>query len=406
MVRNLNDVYSSIEKLIQRTYAQKETDINFQLRNIRTNVSQLLSDIKNKELVGFSDRKGTLEDFYRTENNLLEESATVKDVFSSLVSPTKSIDIFLLEDLLENLKKDIDQRIIVDKNMLKEFKLKQMEAKSAEHVISGEKQISIETDDDASIPSQVKNIGRSSGSSSSSKNILAPSMNSGRIVSGEIKKNVEESINTEMLSKLYNYMNAQEHKYSIHQAEISFNGEYIGDKKWKVNKSDKFISGSIMNTVLKPLLTFETYWHPFDDLRTIMQFVQREANAVPKGQYKSICILNSEWKSDIKIWSQNYVHPRMILYLYNLENDELLFDKNVERADQLKVWHNLDTYITLENEILSLIEQTESFDAEDVAENTGLSINGAKKLISIMLSRNKIIDLGFGTSSYTGIKNK
>ncbi len=404
VIKNLNDVYSSVEKLIQRTYAQKATEINFQLRNIRTNVSQLLSDIKNKELDGFSGREGTLEDFYRKEDNLLEDSAKLKEIFSSLVSSTGTIDIFLLEDLLDNFKKDIEQRIIVDKNLLKEFKLKQMELNSSERLISGKKQIPIETDDETSAPSLVDTIGKSSGSSKLSKNILAPSMSSERFVSGQIERTSEESIDTEVLSRLYNYMNVLEHKYSACQPEISLNGDYIGDRKWKINKSEKFISGSIMDTVLKPLLTFETCWHPFEDVRTMMQFVQREADVVPKGQHKSICLLNSEWKNDIKVWSQNYIHPRLILYLYDLETGEVLFNKNVEHADQLKVWHNLDTYVTLENEISSLIEQKDSFDAEDLAERTGLSINGAKNVISIMISRNKIIDLGFGSSSYTGIK--
>jgi hypothetical protein len=404
IIKNLNDVYSSVEKLIQRTYAQKEADLNFQFRNIRTNVSQLLADIKNKQLDTFSGNKGSLEELYRTEDNLLNESIRMKDTFSSLISSTGSIDVFLLEGLIENFKKAFNDRIIVDRDILKEFKLKQMESNSAERVMSGEKQRSVKEESQTITSTGKSQTGKLSDSLNKSRSIMVPSMTSETNPANDNEKNGKEDIETDVLSKLYNYMNILEHKYSSYQPEVSFNGEYIGKRKWKVNISDKLILGNIMATVFKSLLTFETYWHPFDDLRTIVQFVQREANAVPAGQYKSLCILNSGWNPDIKEWVQNYMHPRMTLYLCNLETNEILFNSNVKNADRLKVWHNLETYTALETDIEPLIVDDEAFDASDVAEMTGLSTEGANRFLSKLLSENKIIDVGFGTARYKGIK--
>ena len=406
VINNLNDVYSSVEKLIQRTYEQKEADLNFQFRNIRTNVSQLLADIKNKDLDTFSGKKGSIEELYKTEDNLLNESIRMKDKFSSLITSTGSIDIFLLEGLLENFKKAFNDRIIIDKDILKEFKLKQMESNSAERVMYGEKQVSVKNESQTINSFGISQTGKISDSPNNSRSIMVPSLDSERNTENDTEKKGKEDIETDILSKLYNYMNVLEHKYSIHQPEVSFNGEYLGKRKWKVNISDKLISGNIMDTLLKPLLTFETYWHPFDDLRTIMQFVQREANAVPAGQYKSLCIFNSGWNPEIREWVQNYVHPRLTLYIFDLETNELLFNRNVKNADRLKVWHNMEAYISLETEIAPLIEEDEAFDASDVAEITGLSTEEAKKFLSKMLSENKIIDVGFGKLQYKGMKNK
>ncbi|WP_094228180.1 hypothetical protein [Methanolobus psychrotolerans] len=404
IIKNLNDVYSSVEKLIQQTYLKKKAELNFQLRNLRTAVSQLRSDITNRNLDGFSGRKGTLDDFYRTEDNLLNASAKMKDTFASLITSSDPIDIFLLEALLDNFKKGFNDRIIVDKDMQNEFKLKKIEMSSADRVISNEKQLPDKKDTNVLVHLETEK-NKNLFTTNISKSILTSSLDPGKTAGDIPERTDKEEIETNMLSKLYNYMNVLEHKYSTYQPELAFSGEYTGEKRWKFSISDRSISGSIID-VLKPFLTFKTCWHPFNDLRTIMNFVQKDANAVPTGQYKSLCFLNSGWSSDIKEWAQNYVHPRLVLYLYDLGKSEILFNRNVRNADRLMVWHNLDTYVTLEDEIEPLIDQADPFDAAEVAERTGLSIDGAKRLIAIMLSKNKVMDIGFGTSRYAGIKNK
>lgn len=405
MINNLNDVYSSLGKLVQRSYAKRESELNFQLRNIRTSASQLLADMKNKDLDGFSGKKGTLEKFYNNEEQLLQESARMKDEFSSSISSDK-IDTFMLEDLLDSFKKNLDNRIVVDKDIMDEFKIRQMEATSAERVMSGERPMPVTKGNEKQTPSRMAMTGKLSESGERPRTTLVPAKDSEKSTGFLTEKASKEDIGTDVLSSLYNYVNVLEHKYSTHQPEVSFNGEYIGEKKWKVSISHRSVSGVIMDNVVKPLLIFETYWHPFDELRTIMDLVQKEANSVPAGQYKSVCLLSSGWNSEILTWTQNYVHPRLVIYLCDLGTNEITFNENVNNAYRLRTWHNVENYIPLEKEIESLIEQDEPFDASDVTKITGLSEDGAQKFIARMISKNKIIDVGFGTSRYTGMKNK
>ena len=404
IIRNLNDVYISVEKLVQRTHMNKQTDLNFQLRNIRTSVSQLLADIKNRDLDGFSGKKGTLEEFYRTENQLLEDAAGLNDTFASTIRSNDTIDVFLLDDLIESFKKGFNRRIIVDKEILNEFKLKKMEASSADRVISGEKKIPVEKRPRVKGDKDISFTYGISGSENVVKNTMAVSHESEKVIEKQSQRELKEEIDTEVLSKLYNYMNVLENKYSSHQPEVSFDGEYIGDKKWKMDISDKHISGTIIQKMLLNAIVFETYWKPLDDLRTIMQFIQKQANTVPAGQYKSLCLLNSNWNTDIKDWVKNYIHPRLVPYLYELETSEIIYNGSVFNADKMKVWHNPDTYQKLEYEIQNLIDREEPFDESEVADITGLNVEGAKKFLAKMIAENKIVDVGLEKSLYTKLK--
>ncbi|MDK2947684.1 MAG: hypothetical protein PWQ63_844 [Methanolobus sp.] len=405
IIRNLNDVYSSIEKLIQKTYLKKETDLNFQLRNIRTSVSQLLADIKNKDLDSFAGKKGTLEEFYRIEDALLAESAKMNDIFASTIK-SDSIDIFSLDNMVGNFKKEFNDRIIVDKDILNEFRLKQMEASSAERVMLRDKNVPEKRESKKTEHGSISLTYGSSGNATKAEPTISRSPVNQKIPEIEQRDNVKEKIDTEILSKLYNYMNILENKYSNHQPEVSFDGDYIGEKKWKVEISDKYISGTVVRKIVLNVILFETYWKPFDDLRTIMEFVQKEAKTVPAGQYKSLCLVNSKWNTDIQKWAEKYLHPRLVLYLYDLGSNKIIYNESVLNADKIKIWHNLDTYKTIESEIQSLMDREEPFNETEVTEITGLNVEGAKKFLALMVARNKIVDVGFGKSQYTKLKNK
>jgi hypothetical protein len=405
IIGNLNDVYSSIEKLIQKTYLNKETDLNFQLRNIRSSASQLLADIKNKDLDSFSGKKGTLEEFYKIEDTLLAESAKMNDIFASTIK-SDSIDIFSLDDMVESFKKAFNERINVDKDILNEFKLKQMEASSAERVMSRDKKIPEKKEVKKTEHESISLTYGRSGNATKPEPAISSSPVNKEVMEEQQKDNVKKEIDTEILSKLYNYMNILENKYSNYQPEVSFDGEYIGDKKWKVEIADKYISGTVVRKMVLNAILFETYWKPFDNLRTIMEFVQKEATTVPAGQYKSLCIVNSDWNTDIKDWAENYIHPRLVLYLYDISSNEIIYNESVFNAGRIKLWHNPDTYKTIESEIQPLIDREEPFDDTEVAELTGLSVEGAKKLLAVMVAENKIIDVGFGKSQYTGLRKE
>ena len=404
IIRNLNYVYNSVEKLIQKTYLNKETDLNFQLRNTRTSVSQLLADIKNKDLDRFSGKKGTLEDFYRTENELINDSAKMNEYFASTIK-SDTIDIFSLDDLLESFKKAFNERINVDKDIRNEFKLNQMEASSAERVISGAEKTP-DKKEVKEIERESINLtyGMSGRGANNAGSTISKTPEPKNVIKDQRKDGTKEEIDTEILSKLINYMNILEDKYSNHQPEVSFDGEYIGDKKWKVEVSEKYISGTIVRKILLNIIIFETYWKPFDNLRTIMEFVQKEAKAIPSGQYKSLCLLNSDWNGDIKNWAENYLHPRLVLYLCDVGTNELIYNDSVFNADRIKTWHDLNSYKTIEAEIQPLIDSEEPFEDTEIAELTGLSPEGTKKFLAEMVTANKIVDVGFGKSQYVKLK--
>ncbi|MBP1909063.1 hypothetical protein [Methanolobus bombayensis] len=405
IIKDLDDIYNSVDKLIHKTYLKKETELNFQLRNIKTDISQLLSDMKSKNLDAFSGKKGTLNEFYQHENKLLEESTTLRETFSSLIS-SDSIDVFMLENILDSFKKGFNNRITVDLDIMKEFKLKQMEVSSAERVMSGEKKIPVKKESKKTENGTISLTYGRTGDINRSAPAMVRAPEHKKSVEEQNQDNTKKDIDTETLGKIYNYMNILENKYSTQKPEISFDGEYIGDKKWKVEISDKFISGTIIRKMVLPVITFETFWKPFVDLRAIMQFVQNKANSAPAGQYKSLCILNIKWNSDIKEWAKNYVHPRLVIYLCELETEEITYNTGLKNADILKIWHNQKDYVYLEEQIEELVLQDEPFNESDVVQITGLNSDGAKKFLASMVAENKIIDVGFGKSRYTGLKNK
>ena len=388
---NLRGAYSIIERLVQKSYQQKEMDLNFQLRNVRSEISGFFSEVENKNLEKLVGRKGSLEDFYASEDMLLKSSSQMLDFANSCLSSDR-IDIVSLESYLKRFEQSTKARVIIDKNILKEFKLKKMEYDSGlkveldENPLDGRYAVGNEFD-----PAEVKTQDLSCDDNSS----IPPSLSNDN--NGELGSEMD----TETLSELYNYLNILEHKYSSYQPEVSYDGSYVGNGKWSFDVSDRSIFAEIREGILKTPLTFETFWHPFGDLKSLIQFVQQEANLVSKGQYKSLCIVNSDWPFDIKEWATGYMHPRMILFLYELDSGNLYFNESLPSSAVLSTWHSsAEKAQTLEDDLMSLANDMEYFEASDLMERSGLNLKSAKEYLKKMVKMNRVVDIGFGSSKY------
>lgn len=408
-INNLKDAYGLIEKLIQKTYMNNEMDSNSSLRNIRSDVSRIISEMGSKGLSSFNAKGGILADFYEMEDIFVDSSVAFLEQLEGFISQGP-VDVFSLEGQLSRFEKSLKGRISVDANILNEFKAQQAELDAASNDMSGSEALSGETE-----------IGHSrSFMGVASEKVLspeekshpfgvAPRKHADRSVQkenfGSGMEKLSEDIGPETLSRIYNYFNLLEHKYSSHHPEISHDSSYIGDKRWNFEVSEKCITGTVKDGVFRTLLHFHTYWDPMEDVKEMMHFVQSRANAVPRDQFQSLCIVNSEWADEIKEWAMDFMHPRMMFFLYELNNEVLVFNETVEASGNLYVWHSPDRGIVpLEDKLQGFIEDNEYFDAHDISGETGLNFRGAEMFLQELVKRKKIVDVGFGTSRYTKSK--
>lgn len=409
-MNNLRDAHVLIEKLVRKTYMNNEMNANSSLRNIRSDVSRLLSEMGTKGFSIFNGRKGKLDDFYEAEQRFVDDSAAFLELANSSFLSQESVDVFSMETCLNQFEASLNSRIIVDKNILDEFKAKQMELDA----VSDDMSVS----DAGLLEKEAGNPGTFMGVASekvlpSEKTVnpfgVTPSESAGRSIHKERPvpetSALSDKLDAETLSRLYNYFNRLERKYSIYRPEISNDGSYIGDRKWNFEVSDRCITGSVKDGVFRTLLNFETRWHPAEDAKEMMQFVQSLANAVPREQFRSLCLVSSAWNDEIKGWAKSFMHPRLVIFLYELDTDELIFNGSVDAAGKLYVWHNSDSEIaSLEERVQEFIENNEYFDAKDIAGETGLNVRGAEKFLQELVNRKTIINIGFGTSGYTRSK--
>ncbi|MDW7731270.1 MAG: hypothetical protein SCH66_02445 [Methanolobus sp.] len=404
-IKNLKDVHGLIEKLVRKTYMNNEMDANSSLRNIRSDVSRLISEMGAKGLSSFNGKEGRLEDFYEAENRFVDDSVAFLEFANISFLSQDAVDVFSLEAQLDQFERSLNSRIIVDKNVLDEFKAKQLELDAAPEDMSGP--------DAGSGEKESGNPGTFMGVTS--EKVIPSEINThpfGVIPSeNAVQKEgsgtgiVPEELDAETLSRLYNYFNLLEHKYSSYRPEISNDGGYIGDRNWSFEVSDRRIMGVVKDGFFRNLLHFETYWHPMGDLKETMLFVQLLANAVPKNQFQSLCLVNLVWSDEIKVWAKGFMHPRLMILLYELNTDYLIFNESLDAAKNLYVWHNAERKTeSLEEKLQDFIEDNEYFDAQDIAGETGLNIKGAEKFLLELVSRKKIINIGFGTARYTRSK--
>ena len=377
-ITNLQEAHAIIEKLVYKTHRQKDVTASSELRQLRSEVTSILSEMENSDLDTFSTKKGTLDEFYDAEKRFAQSFEKLLEAVRAAEESSDAVDTFSLDSAVETLRKNFNNRIIPTKEHLDEYK---------DRVIVAQEDIP-ELESDSDMQSDI------------AQDVACEE--EGLEPDDDNDADTEESnggyeLDTESLSKLYHYINILEQKYSKYQPEISSNGDYIADKTWKIDLSERSIRGVIKDGMLKTPLIFETYWYPIDDMRDAVQYVQSRAGDVGKDQHKSLCLISDMWDNEIKEWAKGFIHQRMTLFLYELQSGELIFNKTLESAESSEFWHSTNLHRVALDEILNdFIDETEYFTADDVSEKFGLNSNGAKALLGELVKKGIVVDVGLG----------
>lgn len=373
-INNLQDTHVLLERLMNKVYRQQDVTASSALRQIRTRVTALLSDMENKGLDTFNGREGTLDEFYDSEERFIESSTRLLKAVENAIEPDEPVDTYSLESSIDALENNFNKRIILTKEHIHEYDKRITESRKELQV----SELDIKTrDDEFEVEVEPDTY---------------------------FEKEIDD-FDTIILPKLYNFINMLEQKYSRYQPEVSNNGDYLGNRKWKVERFDHGIRGTVKDSVFKTPLVLETYWHPMDNVQDAVQFVQSQANAVGKNQYKSLCLINNVWGNEIKEWVKSFVHQRMVIFLYELENEMLTYNETTEPADIFEFWHSTEMHrLTFEKEINMFIDEVEYFTVSDVAEKFGLNDLGAELFLGDLQKKGLIIDVGLGSIKYTKVK--
>jgi len=369
-INNLRDTHAVIERLMNKTYQQQDVTASSALRQIRTKVTALLSDMENIDLDTFSGREGTLEEFYDNEGRFIESSTGLLKTAEDALESGESVDTYSIESSVDTLEKSFNNRIILTKKHLQEYEKKRTESQSRKEPGSSAPDAEPKTESSAWLNDTTKNY-------------------------------------ASVIPKMYNYINILEQKYTHCQPEVSNNGDYLGNKTWKVDLLDYGIRGTVKDGAFKIPLVFETYWYPLNSVLEAAQFVQSQANAVGKSQYKSLCLINDVWDDKIKEWVKDFVHQRMSLFLYELENDTLTYKDKSEITERFEFWHSNTIFkAPIEEEIKILIEKMEYFTVNDVMGMFGFNTKGAEAYLYDLMKKGEILDVGLDSPKYTKVKHR
>ncbi|MBN2489182.1 MAG: hypothetical protein JXA98_09145 [Methanosarcinaceae archaeon] len=371
-INNLRDVHAAIERLMNKTYRQQDVTASSALRQMRTRVTALLSEMENTGLDTFSGREGTLDEFYNAEEHFTKSSTRLIKAVEDAEVTDEKVDVFSLEDLVDALERGFNNRIILTQEHLKEYEKLRTESRKEE----------ITEEPFKAVQDTVSET----------------------VADAEVEE-ISEDIDSSMPPELYNYINILEQKYSTYRPEISNSGDYIANKSWKVDTAEDGIRAVVKDGMFKTLLVFETYWMPLDNVQDTVKFVQSQANAVGKNQYKSLCLINSVWNNEVQNWAGSFVHQRMVLFLYELESGTLIFNGTSKTADNFKFWHSTDNQkMTLADEMAGFIEDTEYFTVTDVMSRFGLNSRGAEMYLDELVKKGKLVDVGLEKPKYTKSK--
>ncbi|AEH61135.1 hypothetical protein Mzhil_1281 [Methanosalsum zhilinae DSM 4017] len=374
---SLKGAHKTVERLIQRTYHNKDIETSCKLRDIRALISQLILDMDSANTYKFGSDDGDLDQFYEREHELVDVSSRLAKTMEML---TRDIDAFSIEQDLFDFEKTIKNRIKIEQIVVDNFNCKA----------------------NLNLSNEDHNINCSVIDNSTFTNNFSTTTTTDTNMD---HKNIEEKFTPQTLSKLNTYINCLECKYSDHQPEMTPNGDYVGSNKWIVDVSSESITGKIKDGILNIKLKLNTVWYPINDLTQIIKYVQSISSSVPKNQYLTLCLINSSWNKDITIWAREYMHPRLILLLYELDHDVIVFNQNVNCSTYFSFWHNkIDNIYSLDEIINTFLGQNEKFTVNDLSKETGLNLKSSKDLIDRLLNENRIIELGFGSSMY--ITNK
>ncbi|AKB84842.1 hypothetical protein [Methanococcoides methylutens] len=410
----LKDVHSRIEKLIQKTYQQKDSTATSQLRQLRTRITGLVAEAEKRGLDSFGSHKGSIDEFYEKENNFVDTSEKLLQEIENAIMTGENVDVFSISDLVDRMETVISHRIeLTDKNLNeyenritskrqteKEDRERKEKAAREEEQKAAEMEIS-----DTVIPEEINVTSEVAGAD-------MEKMQTGIVEDHEVSTADEavpvknEELDTETLSKLYSYINDLEQKFENEQPEISFNGEYVADKQWKTELSKRSARGTIKEGRFKqPSLIIDNYWKSIDGKREIIEMIQAKARTIGQGQYMSICFINSSWTQEIKEWASTYSHQKLGFFIYDVMEDELVYNENDENNRKYAYWHSRGGIQNRLTDVVDqLIEDEEYFDLKDLMKNSGLNLDGAKKFIGNLVKKKILVDVGLDSPKYTRAK--
>ncbi len=401
----LKNTHSRIERLIQKTYQQKDSAATSQLRQLRTRITGLISEAEKKELDSFGSHTGNIDDFYENEERFVETPTMLLQEVDNALATDENVDVFAISDLVDKMDMGFSHRIELTNKNLSEYEnrigskkqaereekeIREKEQKEAEEKAPAEDK----TEMSETSPSEIK---------TSSTDDIEDETSVPSDTQAHIKK---DELDTETLSKLYSYINILEEKFEKQPPEVSYDGEYIADKQWKVELSKRSVRGSIKEGRFKtPMLIVDNYWKSVDDKRDIIEMIQAKASTIEQNQYMSLCFISSSWDQSIKDWVRTYSHQRLGFFIYDLLEDDLVYNENDENNRKFAFWHSTNgTRTKLAQIVDQLIEDEEYFDLNDVVDHSGLNLRGAKKFIDSLVKKKALIDVGLDSPKYTRSK--
>jgi len=113
------------------------------------------------------------------------------------------------------------------------------------------------------------------------------------------------------------------------------------------------------------------------------------------------------WGDKIKDWAIDFVHPRMSLFLYELENDTLIFNDIPDLVEHFTFWHsNTISKPLIEEKMIILIEKMEYFTVNDIMGMFGFNTKGAEAYLYDLMKKGVILDVGLDKPKYTKAKHR
>ena len=387
---HLEQAYTAVDGLIRKSYSGHDMETTSLLRDLRSNINNLLPEIRSPGLDTFHSRKGTLDEVYASEDNFIASSKMFYQAIISSTESEKDIDVFKLQQLLIPLQRNLRERIPVSDEVIKEFNIR-----------AGISVVSESVKDTSSTVGAFgirRDVSKNTGTSSTGQSMgISMGTSSYNLI---IEPDGRE-LAPHLLASLYNYFNLLEQKYSTNHPEISANDVYIGDRKWEFEKGERYIRGNIYDSLFSKMIMFYTVFKPFESLKQIAEYIQKEADKVPSGQYLSLCIVSIEWTEDIMKWAASFSHLRMSLFTYDLLTGAFCFNKDLKLSNRFSFWHNMDKEMPkLYDRLLILLQDYGSIGIAEASKELGLEQKSTAEYFKKLLKVGVLVDVGFGEHKY------
>ncbi len=316
-----------------------------ELRGLRNQVTTLVSEMQNPNLEKFSKKSATTDEFNAAEKRLIE--STEKLALGLERQLKDGVDVKAIAHLVDSAEYSVHSRIPLT-NELKDIYIESIKKEKLE----------------------------------------------------------KEKAPKEAASDLALYLNLLQTKYSVNKPEVLHTGDYFPNAMWEYNAEDKNVTARLSDGFGTPL-SIEARWQ--NNNEDIVEIVQEEAEFVKKNQYICFCLINKVWGKESKDFTSKFNHPKLALYLYEL-NGGLFYNKENPAAKHYEFWFNTEQKReTLREKVLKFIEANEYFTAQDIASALGIKVEGAEVLMGEFEKKGTITDVSFKsdkTRKYTMAKKE